>query len=55
MSNFETLPIREYIVKNEDTGITFHMLDFADAEDCLLMLRNENKEDCFIMYAVVDA
>jgi hypothetical protein len=24
MLNFETLPIQEYIVKNEDTGITFH-------------------------------
>lgn len=55
MSNYETIPVKDYFVKNNYTGKTYDCFNFEDAENMLIKLRFENQHDEFIMCAVIDA
>lgn len=55
MANFQTVPIKYYVVKNDNTGNSVHCLDFDVAEDILIEKRNESDGDGYLMYAVIDA
>lgn len=55
MYHMVTLPVKDYIVKNEFTGKIYSNLSIDEAGDLLMQLRTENQHDEFIMYAVIEA
>ena len=55
MSNLETLPVKHYIVKNENTGKEYEFFRFESADNKLNELREERERANIVMYAVIDA
>lgn len=53
--NYQSIPVKCYIIRNVHTGKEYEFRTFDCAEEMLIDLREERPESEWFMYAEVDA